>query len=95
MSEKQPVKRIPIRVARDVAREFRQSQVILLAWDKRSGLTHVVTCGETREDCEQAAEGGNRLKRALGWPEEECNAEPAHVRRRRRLDRLRGEGEET
>ena len=77
---KSPAKRIPITAARRIAEEFGQQQVILVTWD--GAITHVVTYGATREACEQAAQGGNRVKRALGWPEELCNAEPAHVRRR-------------
>lgn len=70
-------KRIPIRVAKAIADEFGQAQVIVVTWDKTTGTTHVVTYGESTQDCEQAAAGGNRVKRALGWPEALCNAKPA------------------
>lgn len=73
-------KRIPIRVAKTIADEFGQDQVIVVTWDKSTGHTHVVTYGKTVEECEQAAEGGNRVKRALGWPEELCNAKPRRAR---------------
>jgi len=73
--------RIPIRAAKFVAEEFNLDQVILLAFSKTTGQTHVVTYGKTVADCEQAAQGGNRMKRALGWPEELCNAVPARARK--------------
>lgn len=60
-------KRIPISVAKGVAAATDCQQVIILAWDGE--LTHVVTYGKTVENCAQAAEGGNRIKRFLGWPE--------------------------
>jgi len=58
-------KRIPISAAKAVAKQFDLKQVILLAWDGE--LTHIVTYGETAEDCDQAAQGGDKLKVALGW----------------------------
>ena len=73
---------IPIRAARRIAEEFGKDQVIILTWDGAHGRTHVTTYGRTVGACAQAAEGGNRLKRALGWPEELCRAEPARARRR-------------
>lgn len=60
-------KRIPIRAAKAIASEFGLQQVILVAWDH--GRTHVVTYGDTAEACDQAAQGGDFVKKALGWPE--------------------------
>ncbi len=71
---------IPIRVAKTIADEFKQDQVIVVTWDKTAGRTHVVTYGKTVEECAQAADGGNLVKRALGWPEELCNAKPRRAR---------------
>lgn len=76
------MKRIPIRVAKTIAEEFDLSQVIVLAFSKKTGLTHVVTYGQTIGDCAQAAEGGNKLKKVLGWPDELCHDTPARARRR-------------
>lgn len=70
-------KRIPISAAKQVAVEHDCRQVILLAWDGE--LTHIVTYGKSIEDCAQAAEGGNRLKQAWGWPE--CNDQPSRVKK--------------
>lgn len=73
--------RIPIAAARRIAEAYGQQQVILVTWD--GGTTHVVTYGTTLEHCRQAAQGGNVVKRALGWPDEACHAEPARARRTR------------
>lgn len=55
-------KRIPITTAKAVGEKHPDvTQVILLAWDGKR--THVVTWGNSVEDCAQAAEGGNSIKR--------------------------------
>ncbi len=74
-----PKKRIPIAAAKRIASDHGMDQVILLAWSRETGDTHVVTYGRTLQDCVQAADGGNRLKRELGWPEELCNAQPSRA----------------
>lgn len=70
-------KRIPISAAKAVATEQGCSQVIICAWDGRR--THVVTYGASVEDCDQAAQGGDRIKAALGWPEH-LKATPSRVK---------------
>jgi hypothetical protein len=69
--------RIPIASARRFAREQQCRQVIIFAWD--GDRSHVVTCGESEEDCARAAELGNQMKRGLGWPES-LQAQPSRVR---------------
>lgn len=75
-------KRIPIRVARDISKEFDLSQVVLVAFDKKTGTTHVVTYGQTLDDCAQAAQGGNFVKKALGWPDDMRHDQPARVKKK-------------
>lgn len=70
------MKRLPIKAARDVAKGYGLSQVILAAWDGER--THIVTYGTTVEQCAQAAMGGNKIKDALGWPKD-LHAEPSRV----------------
>jgi hypothetical protein len=72
------MKRVPIKVARDVAKANGFRQVILCAWD--GDRTHIVTYGVSVEDCAQAAQGGNRIKEALGWPKD-LRAEPSRVQK--------------
>jgi hypothetical protein len=75
------MKRIPIKAAHDVASKYNQSQVILISFDKEDGLTHVVTYGKTLKDCNEAAQGGNFFKKAMGWTEH-CDSKPRRVMNR-------------
>lgn len=61
-----PTTALPIVAARDIAERYCQKQVIVLAWDGQ--VQHCVTFGVTVQDADQAALGGDRIKRALGWP---------------------------
>lgn len=70
-------KRIPVTAAKAVAKQFDLKQVILLAWDGER--THVVTYGDTVEDCDQAAQGGDKMKAAMGWTDV-APALPSRVR---------------
>ena len=76
-------KGIPISAAKAIAEKYDKQQVIIVAWDPVFGKEHVTTYGTTLEACAQAAQGGNRVKRALNWPEELCSAQPARVRRKK------------
>lgn len=70
------MKRIPIKVARELAQKYGQAIVCVVTWQP-DGRQHVVTYGETREQCAWAADLGNQIKRKiLGWPEEMCHAVP-------------------
>ena len=71
---------IPILAAKKFCEEQDLRHVIICAWDGK--LSHVVTYGRTIEDCAQAAEGGNRVKLLLGWPEN-LQAEPSRARKLR------------
>lgn len=83
-------KRIPIAEARRVAEAQGLSQVILVGWDGE--YMHVVTYGRSQADCEQAARGGNLVKKALGFPPEFCEMKPARqARREKYLAKKRGE----
>jgi hypothetical protein len=64
---------IPISSAKKFAEEHSLRHVIICAWDGK--LSHIVTYGYSVEECAQAAEGGNRIKNLLGWPES-LQAEP-------------------
>lgn len=73
-------KRIPIKTAKEIGEKLDYDQVIITAWNKETGIYHITTWGKTIEDCSQAAEGGNFVKRALGWPEHLCNAKPSRLK---------------
>jgi hypothetical protein len=70
-------KRIPIKAAKDVAKQYDCRQVIIMAWDGK--LSHVVTYGVSKVDCEQAAMGGNLMKKTMGWPDNLCATEASRV----------------
>lgn len=71
-------KRMPIKAARDVAKAYGKDQVILLCYSRDDGLTWVTTYGKTGEDCDQASQGGNWLKKNwLKW--EDHIGEPNRV----------------
>ena len=73
------IKRIPIKSARSIAAEYGQSHVVVMTFDRKNNRTHVVTYGKSKKDCQEAAQGGNLVKKALGWPERLCNAKPARA----------------
>lgn len=78
---------VPVTAAKRIAKEFDKDQVIVVTWDAAHGKTHVTTYGKTVEECAQAAEGGNLVKRALGWPESLCDAAPPRVKRLKAVER--------
>ena len=72
--------RIPIKAAKEFASKYKKDQVIILSWDEETNSTWVTTYGKTIKDCEQAAKGGNEIKRLLKWPEEKCNEVPNRLK---------------
>jgi hypothetical protein len=74
-------KRIPIKAAKEISDKYNQDQVIIVTWDKTNNQVHVVTYGKTINDCDQAALGGNFVKKALNWPDELCNSEPNRIKK--------------
>jgi len=57
--------RIPIAEAKRVADNQKCKQVIIVAWDGQ--LTHIVTYGIDKEQCRQAALGGDKIAEFLGF----------------------------
>jgi hypothetical protein len=78
-------KRIPIKAAKYIAKEYKLDQVVLVAYERddrrKEHMTHVVTYGRTQADCVQAAQGGNFVKKMLGWPENTLNTEPSRIKK--------------
>lgn len=91
MTNNKTGKRIPIKSAKDIAVNYGYTQVILVAFDKKSGITSVCTYGKSQEDCVQAAEGGNFVKKALGWPESARKAKPSRqIKNEKMLEVING-----
>lgn len=57
---------ISIESAERFCKDEKMKQVILVGWDGRQ--THVATYGINHEHCAQAAQGGDKIKTAIGWP---------------------------
>ena len=73
--------RIEWEVLKKFSKENGLVQAVLVALDANREQVHVVTWGDTMEDCKLAAEAGNNLKRHIvGWPEELCNDVPERVK---------------
>ena len=72
-------KRIPISWAKKIANELGYTQVVIHAYDGETGTQHVTTYGKSLEDCDNAAKGGNAIKKLLNWDEELCDAKPSRV----------------
>jgi hypothetical protein len=74
------MKRIPIKAAKVISKSYDAPEVVIFGYDPTTGYQHVTTYGRNFEQCKDAARAGNYLKRALGWPEAKCHAEPARVK---------------
>lgn len=68
---------VPWSAAKEIAEKFEKNQVIIVTWDDAHKMQHVTTYGTSRESSAQAAQGGNFVKEALGWPDRLCHDAPA------------------
>ena len=67
---------IKISDAKKISIESGFPEIVIFGYDPESGEQHVTTYGETKLQCADAAKAGNYLKKALGWPDKDCHAEP-------------------
>lgn len=74
-------KKIPIKTAKDISIQYDFPEVVIFGYDPESGVQHVTTYGKSLDQCADAAKAGNFLKKALGWPENECKAIPARQKK--------------
>lgn len=79
-------KHIPISAAKRLADQLGLRQVIIIAQNADDDTVHVVTYGQSLEDCCLAAESGNNLKRHMGWPETECQSMPTRMTKRNLIE---------
>jgi hypothetical protein len=70
-------KHIPISDVSALISKHGLQQAVLVAWDGHH--TYVVTDGVDEYAADQAADGGNLVKRALGWPENLCHSVSTRV----------------
>lgn len=74
------MKNIPIEAAGTIAKKYDAPIVVVFGYDPATNRQHVTTFGRTKEECRMAARAGNDLKKHLGWPESQCNAQPDPIR---------------
>ena len=70
-------KKITISAAKEISKIFEYPEIVIFGYDPETGVQHVTTYGATKAQCIDAARAGNFLKKALGWPEEQCHAKPS------------------
>lgn len=63
------MRRLPIKMARDLCKVYGLQQVVILATDDE-GTQHIVTAGNTKDNCKNAGVSGDMLKKILAWPGE-------------------------
>ncbi len=59
--------KIPIKSVKEFANKYNYTHVVIFAYDGKQ--QHIATYGKNIEQCSQAADAGNNLKKFLGWPE--------------------------
>lgn len=68
--------RIPLKALKRLAKDYNINQIMVVAFSKAAGTTHVATYGRTTEEGIQAAHLGNRTKQQLGFPDNQCRDMP-------------------
>ena len=74
--------RLPVKALKELANRYGYSVVVVYAYEPKNRMSHVATWGRSIELCDQAAEWGNKMKDALGWPES-LHGEPSRVKKLR------------
>ncbi len=71
---------VTVNTAKVISEIYEKDQVIIICWDKKHNTSTVTTYGKTFIDSNQAACGGNSIKKSLGWPDKLCHDESYRVR---------------
>ncbi len=66
---------IPIATVKAWREQIGATHLVVFAIGK-NGTQHVATHGKTEQNAKEAADAGNKLKTALGWPNNLCNEKP-------------------
>lgn len=66
--------KIPIATVKEMRERLGATHLVLFAVDADG--QHVATHGESEQHAREAAKAGNKLKSALGWPEDLCATNP-------------------
>lgn len=74
------MKEIPIDELSKLAKKYGKDRMVLVSIDNETGTQWVTTYGKSMNDCNDACELGNHIKRdILVWPEELCNTKPTRT----------------
>ncbi len=68
---------IPIKALEELSKKYGYDHIICFA--TKGKTQYVATYGRTIEECDQAAQFGDKMKDMLGWPES-LHAAPSRVR---------------
>ena|ERR1035437_6920066 len=80
-------KKIPIAKAKEIA-ALGYDEVIIVGYNYETGTQHVTTYGKSQQACENAALGGNAVKKLLNWPDKMCQAKPARQWKREKYEAM-------
>lgn len=75
------VNEIPIQQAKNIS-ELGYDEVIIVGCNYETGIQHVTTYGKSLAACENAAIGGNAIKKLLGWDQKLCNTKPKRQKKK-------------
>ncbi len=75
-------KRVPIKELKELAQSNNYDFAVTFMWNSQTGDQSVATWGGTLDLCDKAAELGNKIKKGLGWPEEQCHTKTARQKRK-------------
>lgn len=70
--------KIPIKALKELSKKYELDHVIVFATEGET--QHVATYGRTIDECSEAADFGNEMKDALGWPKS-LHQQPSRVRK--------------
>lgn len=88
MEKKKLGTRIPVKAAADIGKLYGYNQVVIHAFSLGANVQTVATWGQSQADCENAAAGGNAIKKLLGWPEDQCKEKPARQIKREEFEKM-------
>lgn len=72
--------RLPIKALKELAIKYNFSHIIVFARESGCYQNYIATYGGSIEQCSQAADFGNKMKKALKWPES-LQIQPSRVKR--------------
>jgi hypothetical protein len=68
---------IPIKKLKELSKQYGYDHIVMFA--TKGKMQYVATYGHTLQECDQAAQFGDMMKDALGWPEK-LHAVPNRVK---------------